>query len=160
MIFGIGSTIKAVVALFIVLAALGGFWYVTGLKANLAISEANNAKLIEATSQQGALIEQLQKDISQIQEINKDLSVQGDKRKQDIDALARKFDKRDFGVFASENTIKAQTLVNRGTKNALRCIELASGAPLTEEEKNAKSPVEANRECPSLIDPSFKPILN
>jgi hypothetical protein len=160
MIFGIGGTIKAVVALFIVLAALGGFWYVTGLKANLAISEANNAKLIEATSQQGALIEQLQKDISQIQEINKDLSVQGDKRKQDIDALARKFDKRDFGVFASENTIKAQTLVNRGTKNALRCIELASGAPLTEEEKNAKSPVEANRECPSLIDPSFKPILN
>lgn len=160
MIFGIGGTIKAVVALVIVLAVLGGFWYVTGLKANLAISEANNAKLLEATSQQGALIEQLQKDISQIQEINKDLSVQGEKRRQDIDALARKFDKRDFGVFASENTLKAQSLVNRGTKNALRCIELASGAPLTDEEKNAKSPVEANRECPSLIDPSYKPILN
>jgi len=77
-----------------------------------------------------------------------------------VDALSKKFDKRDFGVFASSQPEKVEELINRGTKNALRCLELASGAKLTEEEKNAKSPIEANRECPSLIDPRFTPILN
>jgi len=37
----------------------------------------------------------------------------------------------------------------------MRCIELASGAPLNEKEKNAKTPTEANRECPALINPAY-----
>ena len=102
----------------------------------------------------------MQKDITVIQETNKQLAEQNEKQRQDVDALAKKFDKRDFGVFAIDNSEKAEFLINRGTKNALRCIELASGAPLNETEKNAKSPVEANRECPGLVDPTFKPILN
>ena len=48
-----------------------------------------------------------------------------------------------------------EKLVNRGTRNALRCMELAAGAPLTEAEKAAKTPMEANRECPSLIDSDY-----
>lgn len=158
--FGYGAIIKAVVYLAIVLVIAGGAWYVTGLRANLAISEANNSKLQEGIADQQSLIEQMQKDISTIQETNKQLQEQNEKQRQDVDALAKKFDKRDFGVFAIDQTEKAEHLINRGTKNVLRCLELASGAPLTEAEKNAKSPIEANRECPSLIDPSFKPILN
>jgi len=36
-------------------------------------------------------------------------------------------------------------------------LELATGAPLTEAEKNAKLPSEINKECPSLANPSYKP---
>ena len=157
---GAGAAIKAIVYLAIVVVIAGGLWYVTGLRENLAIAEMNNQKLQDGIKEQQQLMEQMKADIEQIQTINKDLQEQNEKQRQDVDNLSRKFDKRDFGVFAIDNTEKAEYLINRGTKNALRCLELASGAPLNETEKNAKSPVEANRECPSLIDPSFKPILN
>ena len=158
--FPIGTIIKLVLYLAIIGIIAGGAWYVTGLRADLAVSEANNQKLQDGIIEQQHLIEQMQKDITVIQETNKQLAEQNQKQREDVDALAKKFDKRDFGVFAIDNSEKAEFLINRGTKNALRCIELASGAPLNETEKNAKSPVEANRECPSLIDPTYKPILN
>ena len=158
--FPIGTIIKLVLYLAIIGIIAGGAWYVTGLRADLAVSEANNQKLQDGIIEQQHLIEQMQKDITVIQETNKQLAEQNEKQRQDVDALAKKFDKRDFGVFAIDNSEKAEFLINRGTKNALRCIELASGAPLNETEKNAKSPVEANRECPGLVDPTFKPILN
>jgi hypothetical protein len=56
---------------------------------------------------------------------------------------------------AAEKPAVVEKLVNRGTKNALRCMELAAGAPLTEAEKAAKTPMEANRECPSLINSDY-----
>jgi hypothetical protein len=158
--FPIGTIIKLVLYLIIIVIIAGGAWYVTGLRADLAVSEMNNAKLEEGIQEQQSLIVQMQEDITKIQEVNKELAEQNEKQRQDVDALAKKFDKRDFGVFAIDNPEKAEFLINRGTKNALRCIELASGASLNETEKNAKSPVEANRECPGLVDPTFKPILN
>jgi len=158
--FPIGTIIKLVLYLAIISIIAGGVYYITGLRAELAVSEANNAKLEDGIREQQSLIEMMQNDIKQIQETNKQLQEQNEKQRQDVDALAKKFDKRDFGVFAIDNTEKAEKLVNRGTKDVLRCLELASGAPLNETEKNAKSPVEANRQCPSLVDPTYKPILN
>lgn len=157
---GVFSAVKYIAILIAILAILGGLKYTMDLKADLAVSEMNNQKLEDGIKQQQSLIVQMQQDISTIQQVNKDLQEQNEKQRQDVDNLSRKFDKRDFGIFAIEQTEKAEFLVNRGTKNVLRCLELASGAPLNETEKNAKTPVEANRECPSLVDPSFKPILN
>lgn len=154
------STIKWIVIAGILVGIAGGMWYVTNLKADLAISQENNKKLEEGVKAQNALIEQMQADVKKIQETNEELRQENEKQKQDVDALAKKFDKRDFGGFVSANSKKAEELINRGTKNALRCLELASGAPLTENEKNAKSAVEANRECPSLVDPNYKSVLN
>jgi hypothetical protein len=151
----IGTIIKAIVALVIVLVIAGGAWYVTGLRADLAVSEMNNQKLQDGIDAQQALMEQMRVDIAQIQSINKDLQEQNQKQKQDVDNLSKKFDKRDLGVVAAEKPEVIEKLVNRGSKNALRCLELAAGAPLTEQEKNAKTPTEANRECPSLINPNY-----
>lgn len=149
------AMIRMVMILAIVGVIAGGLWYITNLKADLAVSELNNQKLEEATKAQNELIEQMQKDIAQIQQINSDLQEQNEKQKKDVDALAQKFDKRDFGSFVASQSEKAQSLINRGTKNALRCLELASGASLNETEKKAKTPTEANRECPNLIDSDF-----
>ncbi len=152
---GIGGAIKAIVYLVIVVVIAGGLWYVMNLKADLATSEANNQKLQDAAAAQGALIESMQKDIAQIQETNKQLAEQNEKQKQDVATLSSKFSKRDFGALAAEKPAVVEKLVNRGTANVMRCLELASGAPLNEKEKNAKTPTEANRECPSLINPSY-----
>lgn len=152
------GTVKLIIAAIIVGALLGAGWYITGLRANLAISEENNKKLADGIKEQTALLEQMKADIATIQETNKQLAEQNEKQKKDVDALTSKFDKRDFGAFAASKPDVVEKLINRGTENAMRCFELAAGAPLNEKEKQAKSPTEANRECPALINPSYKPI--
>jgi type II secretory pathway pseudopilin PulG len=152
---GIGSAIKAIVYLVIVVVIAGGLYYVINIKADLATSEANNQKLQDAIQVQKELIEQMQKDVEQIQETNKQLAEQNEKQRQDVNTLSSKFSKRDFGALAAEKPKVVEKLVNRGTVNVMRCLELASGAPLNEKELNAKTPTEANRECPSLINPSY-----
>ena len=158
--FAIGPIIKAVSTLIIVLVIAGGLYYISDLKAALAISQMNEQKLEDGITAQNELLESMKKDIASIQKANEDLKKENEQQKQDVDALARKFDKRDFGAFALANIEKAQQLIDRGVMNALRCLELASGAPLTEEEKNAPSPIEANRECPALINPSYNSLTN
>ena len=152
------AAIRLVVILVIVLLLAGGVWYVTGLRADLAVSEENNKKLENGIMEQQLLINQMKEDVVAIQKSNEELQAQNDKQKKDLDNLQNKFS--DFGARAAANAEAATKAINRGTANALRCLELASGAPLNEKEKQAKSPKEANRECPPLIDPDFSPSLN
>jgi len=149
------AIIRLVIILAIVGILAGGVWYVTNLKADLATSEANNRQLVEATREQNLLIEQMKQDVASIQQANAELQQQNEKQRRDVETLNSKFSKRDFGALAAEKPAVVERLVNRGSKNALRCMELASGSPLNEAEKAAKTPMEANRECPSLIDSDY-----
>jgi cell division protein FtsB len=161
--FGVGGIIKAVVALVIVLVIAGGLWYVTGLRADLAVSEENTKKMVEAVEQQTAAINQLKADQSKIQELNRDLNDKIKSQTKDLTSLQDRFNtsasgsKRDIGSVAVVKPESIARAINNGTVNALRCVEIASGAPLTEKEKNAKLPSEINRECPSLANPNYKP---
>ena len=147
------TTILVVVVVF-----AGGLWYVTNLKADLAVSEMNNKTLQDGIQQQQEVLEQMRRDIVLIQQINRDLNEQRDRLEKDREVLTSKFSKRDFGALAAERPRAIERLINRGSANAIRCIEIASGSPLTEEEKNAKTPTEANRECPNLINPNYSPV--
>ena len=122
-----------------------GFWYISNLQAQLAVSELNNEQLEKAMIEQQSVMEQTKKEIEQIQTINKSLQDQSERQRQDVKNLTDKFSKdgRDFGAFAESQPDKVQTLVNRGTLNVLRCMELASGAPLNQKELSAKTPIEA-----------------
>ena len=161
--FGAGAIIKAVTALVIAVLMAGGLWYVTNLKADLAISEQNAERLKEGIREQQALMEQMRQDIAQIQTINKDLQTSAAKYRADVDALSRKFSQdargnpRDFGQFAAEKPDLVEKLVNRGTRNAMRCLEIASGAPRTEQELAAKNATEINKECPAIANPNYRP---
>jgi ABC-type bacteriocin/lantibiotic exporter with double-glycine peptidase domain len=155
LIIGILPAIRLALIAVVVVTVAGGLWYVINLKADLATSEANNRQLVEATREQNMLIEQMKTDVSAIQQANADLQSQTERQRRDVEALSSKFSKRDFGALAAERPEAVEKSVNRGTKNALRCLELAAGAPLTDEEKNAKTPMEANRECPNLIDRNY-----
>jgi len=152
---GILPAIRMLLIVVIVTIIAGGLYYVINLKADLATSEANNQQLVEATREQNMLIEQMKQDVAAIQQANADLQAQTEKQRQDVATLSTKFSKRDFGALAAEKPEMVERLVNRGSKNALRCMELAAGAPLNEQELAAKTPMEANRECPSLIDSDY-----
>ena len=64
--FGIGASIKAIVALLIVAIVAAGGWYVMNLKADLAISEENSKRLQEGVREQQALMKQMAEDIAKI----------------------------------------------------------------------------------------------
>lgn len=155
---GIFSAIKYLIILIIIVGLGFAGWNIMNLKADLATSEANNQLLKDGLAEQAAAIKQKEQEVADIQKKTKELEVENEKRRADVSALTTKFDKRDFGKLAEEKPELVEKLINRGTKNALRCFELASGAPLTEEEKKAENPREANRECPSLINPAFSTV--
>lgn len=162
MIIGMGSAIKAVAALIIVAVFAAGGWYVMNLKADLAVSEMNAQKLQEGIREQQALLDRIQADVRTIQQANTRLLNLTQEQRREIDELIKKFSQdargnsRDFGALAVERPELIQRLVNRGTQNAIRCLEIASGAPRTPAEINAKTSSEINRECPSIANPNYR----
>ena len=54
------GAVKMIAILIIVLILAGGLWHVSNLKANLAISKANSAKLEEGIKEQQNTIENLE----------------------------------------------------------------------------------------------------
>jgi hypothetical protein len=161
--FGIGSSIKIVAAIIALLVVVGGFWYISGLRADLAISHENTRKMTEAVEQQQQVIANIQAEQQKIKEINSELNTTIKLQNKDVENLRDRFsqnaagEKRDLGKTASAKPQAVERAVNRGTMNALRCLEIASGAPLTEAEKKATKPSEINRECPSIANPNYNP---
>ena len=136
--------------------------YVFKLKADNAILKANQIKLESAISEQKQLIEKQQKDFKEILEANKKFNELVNALKKDIDDLDSRFNKdgRDFGKLAIEKTETIQRIINGASDKVLRCVEIAGGAPLTEQELNATVKSEINRECPSIANPNYVPYNN
>ena len=94
----------------VILAVLaGGAWYVTGMRAQLAVSEANNKKLEDAVTAQHSLIDQIKKDVSLVQEANQKLNTTIQAQNKDLNSLQNRFNtnadgsQRDIGKIAAAN---------------------------------------------------------
>jgi len=142
----------------------GGLMYVKTLKSDLAISEANNAKLVESVADQKAVIEQQQKDFTAILAANKALEESNRVLQAEFKNLDERFNKingkgevRDIGKLAIDRDKAVERIINSASKKAMRCVEIAMGAELTEAERNATKKSEINSECPSLANPNYVP---
>lgn len=161
--FGLGAIIKSLAILTIVLVIAGGLWYVMNIKADLAQSEANNRTLTSAVEDQKNLIDRIQADVQNIQQANTELRDLGDKQRQELEVLSKKFsmdakgNPRDFGNLAAEKPELVERLINRASRAVARCFEIASGAPRTKEELEARTSSEINKECPSIANPNYRP---
>jgi len=156
--FSIDVIVKAVSALVIAVLIAAGLWYVSGLKADLAISTENARQLTAGIAQQQETIAAMQADQSKINTINQQLTAVVKAQNKDLQSLKNRFTttatgtKRDFGTVAAAKPALVEKAVNTGTANAARCLEIATGAALTQAEKNAKLPTEINKECPALFN--------
>ena len=153
-----GSSRLVMVGLLITGIAGAGV-YVMKLRSDNAILKANQVKLEEAVSSQKELIAKQQEDFKEILAANQKMNELVSTLKKDLDDLDNRFNKdgRDFGKIAIEKTDAINRIINKGSDNASRCIEIASGAELTEEERNATKKSEINRECPGIANPNFIP---
>jgi|TARA_R110000765_G_scaffold394495_1_gene488027 chromosome segregation ATPase len=138
-------------------ALIGAGFYVMKLRSDNEILKANAIKLEDAITDQKQLIENQQKDFEQILNANKEMTVLIDTLKKDLTDLDKRFNKknRDFGKLAIERTESIQRITNSASDRATRCIEIASGSPLTESEINATKKSEINTECPSIANPNY-----
>ena len=153
------GSIRLVMVGLLITGIAGAGVYVMKLRSDNAILKANQLKLEEAVSSQKELIVKQQNDFKEILAANKKMNELVSNLKKDLDDLDNRFNKdgRDFGKIAIEKPKAITRIINKGSDNATRCIEIASGAELTEEEINATKKSEINRECPSIANPNYVP---
>ena len=134
-----------------------GYFYVQKLRADNELLKVNEIKLTSAVTEQQALIKQQKIDIAQIQSITKDLTAKNEALEADKKNLTNKLGRHDLGNLAENKPGLVEKVINKATVNANRCLEIASGAELTEDELTASKPSEINPECWRLANPNFDP---
>ena len=154
----IGS-IRLVMVGLLITGIAGAGMYVMKLRSDNAILKANQLKLEEAVSSQKELIANQKKDFQEILDANNKMNELVGVLKKDLENLDKRFNKknRDVGKLAIAKTESIERITNGASALATRCIEIASGAELTEAEKNATKKSEINSECPSIANPKYIP---
>jgi len=137
--------IKLMIYLLVALGAAGGFAYVYKLKADNAILKANQIQLETAINEQQEVITQQKESYENILNTNKELSAKLEVLQKDNDELTKKFAKYDIATWGMENPEAAQKVINKAVRHVNRCIEIASGSPLVEQD-------DYNKQCPALIE--------
>ena len=140
-------------------AVIGAGVYVMKLRSDNAILKANAIKLESAVAEQQDLITQQKEDFKDILAANQKMNELVGVLKKDLEDLDKRFNKknRDVGKLAIAKTESIERITNGASALATRCIEIASGAELTEKEKNATKKSEINSECPSIANPNYVP---
>jgi len=138
--------IKIILALVLLAGAGGGYLYVTKLQKDNAILKTNQVKLETAVAESNQVIEQQTKDLKKIRSTLKEIDEQNAKLQKDRDALNNRLGKHDIGNLAENKPGLVEKIINKASDSAARCMEIASGSPLTEKELNGTP----NRECPSF----------
>ena len=138
--------IKIILALVLLAGAGGGYLYVNKLQKDNAILKTNQVKLETAVAESNQVIEQQSKDLKKIRSTLKEVEELNDRLQADKDSLNKRLGKHDIGNLAENKPGLVEKIINKASDSAARCVEIASGSPLTEEELNGAP----NRECPSF----------
>jgi predicted phage gp36 major capsid-like protein len=134
----------------IILSMLGGSWvYIKALKAELQVAAEVQGKMQGVIDGQKAVMERQAEDLKKQQEINNDVNKKFADSQKAVGELQKKFEKRNFDQLTKKKPDAVERLINRGTEYALRCNELVTGSPLTDEEKTGKV---RNTICRDLIE--------
>ena len=68
-----------------------------------------------------------------------------------------KYEEHEIGALAQAKPALVEKIVDNATQDVLRCFEIESGSPLTQEEINATRPSEINTSCPDIANPNYRP---
>jgi len=140
------SSLKIGLVLVMLAGAGGGYLYINKLQKDNATLKSNQIKLESAVEDQKQVIEQQTEDFRKIRNTLNKLEEVNKKLEQDKADLSKRLGKHDIGNLAENKPGLVERIINGASKSAARCVEIASGSPLTEEELNGTP----NRECPSF----------
>ena len=140
------SSLKIGLVLVMLAGAGGGYLYVQKLQKDNATLKANAIKLESAVNEQKQVIESQAADFKKIRSTLDKLEQENAKLQKDKQDLSKRLGKHDIGNLAENKPGLVERIINGASKSAARCVEIARGSPLTEEELNGTP----NRECPSF----------
>ena len=151
--------LRMIFTLLIIAGIAGAGMYVMKLRADNAILKANQIQLEQSIKSQEKVLAQQKQDFKEIMEANKEMNILVKNLQQDLRNLDKRFNKkdRDVGKIATKRPSLVEKIINNASDRAKRCVEIASGAPLTEAEINATKKSEINPECPALANPNYEP---
>tara|TARA_B100000809_G_C15073954_1_gene507108 strand:+ start:216 stop:704 length:489 start_codon:yes stop_codon:yes gene_type:complete len=126
----------------------------------IAEAAINNTKI----ALQEQALKQADADVRKINKILNSLEDKFKRSQEDYDRLVSRFNKlsinfgtRDIGKLAENKPGLIARVITRASARALRCFEILSGSPLTNDEINATKPSQINSECPTIANPNYHP---
>ena len=151
--------LRMIFTLLVIAGIAGAGMYVVKLRADNVILKANQIQLEQSIKSQAKVLAQQKEDFTEILEANKEMNKLVKNLQQDLRNLDKRFNKkdRDVGKIATKRPSLVEKIINNASDRAKRCVEIASGAPLTEAEINATKKSEINPECPALANPNYEP---
>ena len=153
------GSVRVIIMAVVFIGISGVGVYVMKLRSDNAILQANQIQLELSIESQKQVIAKQKEDFQAIMKANKELGVLINNLKKDLQDLDKRFTKkkRDIGKLAIERSKAIERIINSASDKAARCIEIASGSPLTEQEINATLKSQINTECPSIANPNYVP---
>ena len=152
-----GMKLAAIMFILMLAGGTAGAWYYQDTQARIATLQENNAKLEiavetneEALAAQTAAFATMQAENSRLQT---EFQAINDRNR----ALENRLSRHDIGAAAVAKPGLTERVLNGATRNAQRCLEILSGAELTEAELSATKPSEINPECWRDANPNFDP---
>jgi len=149
--------LRMIFTLLMIAGIAGAGMYVVKLRADNVILKANQIQLEQSIKSQAKVLAQQKKDFEKIMEANKEMNELVNNLQEDMRQLDKRFTKkgRDIGKIAEKKPGLVEKIINNATERAKRCVEIASGAKLTEQEINATKKSEINTECPAIANPNY-----
>ena len=143
-----GIGIKVAIAAILFSIVSGGYFYIQALEGKLEAAAEVQQRMEGVITQQKAQMDRQNEDIQKMQEINAEITKDFIKTQQEASDLRTKVAAPRLTAASIANAGDVQMKINRGTKAAFRCNEIATGAPLTKDEKSGTM---KNTICPELI---------
>ena len=133
----------------------GAYAWITKLQSDNKVLQVNQAKLEGAVAEQEVAIKHQAANAAQIQAANSELREQQAVLQKDKKNLAKKLGRHELDILAENKPGLVVRIINRASKNELRCFEIQTGSPLTHDELAARKKSESNGECPELANPNL-----
>lgn len=154
--FGFLSGIQAkfIAAVILVLMLLAAWFYVKHLESSLDAAQSKIARFEDVITSQKLAMDNLKQDVIRMNEVTTEYSNKVNRIEQNTMRNVKTMGEtktgktRDFNKIVNKHPDLMEKAINNGTKDSLRCNELASGAPLTPGERAG---IIKNKVCPELL---------
>ena len=151
------AQIKIAMYLLLAAAIAAAYWYYTWSQKEIQVLRANAVTMKLAIKLNEEAIESMKADVLKSRKIADSTGEKFKKARAANKELRKKLAKHNLGFLAKSKPGIVQRIINKGTADANRCVEILSGSPLTESEKTATKKSQANTSCPDIANPLYVP---
>lgn len=135
--------------------AFAAWKYYEYTQEQIRVYSQNAAVAEQAAAQTQQALERVQENLIEVRRQFDEVSDKFDIAQRRVATLEEKLSKHELDVLARAKPGLVEKVIDNGTTDVLRCLEIASGSPLTEDELNATTKSQINGACPDIANPNY-----